>query len=275
MSYYYNQGISVRHLQITNDGNFLIGGTLDNQIYVWKLLSHHNNNEKNNMKPKIFNLNKKDAEINFECMLYYTKIIENENNKIIPALILGDDDGNLTEINLNTGNIIDIYYINLHQAIVQIYLYENDENSDNNYLYVFTSEQTLIKLKINILKENISNAELVEIFPFYCQEILSLKWLNDNCDFFAFASNDNLLKIYDIENNKINFFEGHTDFIMSITIKNNLIITSSKDNTMRIWEIIYNENNKFENIKCIGVLKGHSESVNCADIHMKKIPKII
>ena len=272
-NYFYNQGISVRHLQITNDGNFLIGGTLDNQIYVWKLLAHQNNNEKNSMKPKIFNLNKTDAEINFECMLYYTKIIENENNKIIPALILGDDDGNLTEINLNTGNIIDIYYINLHQAIVQIYLYENDENSDNNYLYVFTSEQTLIKLKINILKENISNAELVEIFPFYCQEILSLKWLNDNCDFFAFASNDNLLKIYDIENNKINFFEGHTDFIMSITIKNNLIITSSKDNTMRIWEIIYNENNKFENIKCIGVLKGHSESVNCADIHMKKNSK--
>ena len=90
------------------------------------------------MKPKIFNLNKTDAEINFECMLYYTKIIEDENNKIIPTLILGDDDGNLTELNLNTGNIIDIYYINLHQAIVQIYFLENDENNDNNYLYIFT-----------------------------------------------------------------------------------------------------------------------------------------
>ena len=272
-NYFYNQGISVRHLQITNDGNFLIGGTLDNQIYVWKLLAHQNNNEKNSMKPKIFNLNKTDAEINFECMLYYTKIIEDENNKIIPTLILGDDDGNLTELNLNTGNIIDIYYINLHQAIVQIYFLENDENNDNNYLYIFTSEQTLIKLKINILKDNISNAEIIEVFPFYCQEILSLKWLDDNCNFFAFASNDNLLKIYDVENNKINFFEGHTDFIMSITIKNNLIITSSKDNTMRIWKIIYNENNKYENIKCIGELKGHSESVNCADIYIKKNSK--
>jgi len=272
-NYFYSQGISVRHLQITNDGNFLIGGTLDNQIYVWKLLSHHNNNEKNNMKPKIFNLNKKDAEINFECMLYYTKIIENENNKIIPALILGDDDGNLTELNLNTGNIIDIYFINLHQAIVQIYFYENDENNNNNYLYIFTSEQTLLKLKINILKENISCSEIIEVFPFYCQEILSLKWLDDNCNFFAFASNDNLLKIYDVENNKINFFEGHTDFIMSITIKNNLIITSSKDDTMRIWKIIYNENNRYETIKCIGVLKGHSESVNCADIYTKKNTK--
>ena len=267
-NYFYQEGISVRHLQITNDGNFLIGGTLDNHIYIWKLLSHHNNDEKN-MKPKIYYLNKTDAEINFECMMYFTKIIENENNKIVPALILGDDDGNLTEINLNTGNIIDNYFINLHQAIVQIYFYENNENNEN-YLYVFTNEQIFIKIKINILKENISNAEILEVFPFYCQEILSLKWIDDNNNFFAFASNDNLLKIYDLEKNKINLYEGHTDFIMSITIKNNIIITSSKDNTIRIWKIINNENNNYENINCIGVLKGHSESVNCADIYIKK-----
>ena len=267
-NYFYQPGISVRHLQITNDGNFLIGGTLDNQIYVWKILSHQNNNE-SNMKPKIYNLNKTDAEINFECMMYYTKIVEGENNKIIPALILGDDDGNLTEINLNTGNIIDSYFINLHQAIVQIYFYENDDNNEN-YIYAFTNEQILIKIKINILKENISNATIEEVFPFYCQEILSLKWLDENNNFFAFASNDNLLKIYDIEKNKINLYEGHTDFIMSITIKNDLIITSSKDNTMRIWKIFFTENNIYENIKCIGVLKGHSESVNCADFHIKK-----
>ena len=269
MNYFYDPGLSVRHLQITNDGNFLIGGTLDNHIYVWKLLSHQNNKDNNSMKPKIYNLNKRDAEINFECMMYYTKIIESENNKIIPALILGDDEGNLTEINLNTGNIIDNYFINLHQAIVQIYLFESEEN-DENYLYIFTSEQILVKIKINILKENISNSIIVEVFPFYCQEILSLKWLDDNNNFFAFSSNDNLLKIYDLEKNRINLYEGHTDFIMSITIKNNLIITSSKDNTIRIWKIIYNDNNIYENIKCIGILKGHSESVNCADINIKK-----
>ena len=205
-------------------------------------------------------------------MFYYTKIIENENNKIIPTLILGDDDGNLTEINLNTGNIIDTYFINLHQAIVQIFFYENEENNEN-YIYVFTNEQILIKLKINILKENISCAEIIEVFPFYCQEILSLKWLDENCNFFAFASNDNLLKIYDVEKNKLKIYEGHTDFIMSITIKNDLIITSSKDNTIRIWKIIYNEKKEYEQIKCIGILKGHSDNVNCADIHIKKNTK--
>ena len=74
-----------------------------------------------------------------------------------------------------------------------------------------------------------------------------------------------MLKTYDIENNKINIYEGHTDFIMSITVKNNLVITSSKDNTIRIWKI-----NNINDIKCICVLKGHSEAVNCSDIYIKK-----
>jgi hypothetical protein len=35
---------------MTNDGNFLIGGSLDNNLYIWKILSHQENNY---VKPKI------------------------------------------------------------------------------------------------------------------------------------------------------------------------------------------------------------------------------
>ena len=37
-NYFFYQGVSVRHLQITNDGNFLIGGTLDNLIMLLIIL---------------------------------------------------------------------------------------------------------------------------------------------------------------------------------------------------------------------------------------------
>ena len=264
--YFYQQGTSIRHLQITNDGNFLIGGSLDNKLYFWKILSHK---ESNCVKQKIYNLNKNEGQINFECMLYYTKVSLDDNKKIKPSLLLGDDEGYLTEIDLNNGNIIDNFFSSIHQPIVQVYFYENEKKREN-YLYAFTNEQFLIKIKINILLENISGAVILGIYPFYCQEILSLKWLNDSCNIFAFSSNDNMLKIYDIENNKIKIHEGHSDFIMSITIKNNLIITSSKDNTIRIWNVNYTKENKFGSVKCIGILKGHSESVNCSDIYMKK-----
>ena len=265
-NYFYQQGASIRHLQMTNDGNFLIGGSLDNKLYIWKILSHQENNY---VKPKIYDLNKNEGQINFECMLYYTKISLDYNKKIKPSLLLGDDEGYLTEIDLNNGNIIDNFFSSIHQPIMQVYFYENEKNKEN-YLYAFTNEQFLIKIKINILLENISNASILGIYPFYCQEILSLKWLNASCNSFAFSSNDNMLKIYDIENDKIKIYEGHSDFIMNITIKNNLIITSSKDNTIRIWNMIYIKENKIDSVKCICILRGHSESVNCSDIYMKK-----
>ena len=265
-NYFYQHGASIRHLQMTNDGNFLIGGSFDNKLYVWRVLA----SQEKNIKPKIFNLNKSEKQINFECMLYYTKVVPlDDNKKIKPTLLLGDDEGILAEFDLYTGNVMDSFYTNINQPIVQVYFYQNETNKEN-YLFAFTNEQFLIKIKINILLENISNSLIEGIYPFYCQEILSLKWLNSSCNSFAFSSNDKMLKIYDIENNKINIFEGHTDFIMSITIKNNLIITSSKDNTIRIWSMNSINENKFDSIKCISVLKGHSESVNCSDIYMKR-----
>ena len=110
-NYFYHIGISVRHLQMTNDGNFLIGGTLDNKIYVWKILAHQDNSSNNNSsKPKIYNLNKNEEQISFECMLYYTKISMTDSTKINPTLLLGDDEGYLTELDLNNGNIIDSFF---------------------------------------------------------------------------------------------------------------------------------------------------------------------
>ena len=131
-------------------------------------------------------------------MLYYTKMSSKENNKISPMILLGDDEGNLTELDLNNGNIIDTFFINIHQPIIQVYFYENEKENEN-YLYAFTREQVLIKLKVNVLQDNISCSNIEGIFPFYCQEILSLKWLDESCNKFVFSPNDNLLKTYDIE----------------------------------------------------------------------------
>ena len=255
-NYFYHPGTSIRNLEITNDGNFLIGGTLDNKMYIWKIFSNNQSNTNNN-KPKIYNYDKGEQKINFESFLYYTKT---NSDKINPMLLLGDDEGNLLQMDLNNGNIVDNLFTNVHQAIFQIYFYSKD-NID--YLYIFTNEQTLIKIKINILNDNISSGIVEDIIPFYCQEILSLKWLNNSN--FIFSSNDNILKAFDITKDKVNLYEGHTDFIMSIIIKDDLVITTSKDSTIRIWKISENLN-----LKCISILRGHSEPVNCSDVLIKK-----
>lgn len=104
---------------------------------------------------------------------------------------------------------------------------------------------------------------------------------------YIFSSNDNALKYF--SKNKIQLFEGHTDFIMNIDIKNNFISTASKDNTIRLWKYYYgdstfeeadelalkvekgvNSSNKEFKCVCFAILKGHSEAVSSAALILKK-----
>jgi WD40 repeat protein len=89
---------------------------------------------------------------------------------------------------------------------------------------------------------------------------------------YIFSSNDNSLKY--LSKNKVKLFEGHSDFIMNIDIKNNYISTSSKDNTIRIWNFIHNTQGEFL-CKCIAILKGHSEVVNSSALILKKNYQIV
>ena len=257
-----NHSNSVRFLQITNDGNFLISGTLDNKIFIWKLYDHYNEN--NSIKPKIFS-----CENTFESIFYFTRKV-NKNNTFIPMLLMGNNDGSLCEFNLQNGEINNINNGFVNQSIIQIYY-----SVKLNKVFLLTNEQILIYLNINLIENDISKCKLEKIFPCYCQEILSVKYIpNEKNGNFLFSSNDNLLKYYNKKNNSIQIFEGHLDFIMNITIKENLIITSSKDNSIRIWKYNINEEGEI-NIKTICILLGHSETVNTTDFIFKKNKKLI
>ena len=257
-----NHSNSVRFLSITNDGNFLISGTLDNKIFIWKLLDHYN---EDNIKPKIFS-----CENMFESIFYFTRKVNNKNNTFIPMLLMGNSNGSLCEFNLQNGEISNFNNGYVNQSIIQIFY-----SVKLNKVFLLTNEQILIYLNINLIEDDISKCKLEKIFPCYCQEILSVKFIpNEKNGNFLFSSNDNLLKYYNKKNNSIQIFEGHLDFIMNITIKENLIITSSKDNSIRIWKYIINEEGEI-NIKTICILLGHSETVNTTDFIYKKNKKLI
>ena len=68
------------------------------------------------------------------------------------------------------------------------------------------------------------------------------------------GSCDNTIKIWDIyTGNCIKTLEGHTHFVMSVFLKDNLIISGSCDNTIKIWDIISGT--------CLKTLKGHTNYV--------------
>lgn len=57
----------------------------------------------------------------------------------------------------------------------------------------------------------------------------------------------------EIQLGKSKVLEGHKDCVRSIFVKDNLIISGSYDNTIRIWDI--------ESCKCLKTLEGHKSLV--------------
>jgi WD40 repeat protein len=95
-----------------------------------------------------------------------------------------------------------------------------------------------------------------------CSYIGHTLWINClvkiNNNYFASASNDTKIKIWDYYNRKcIKTLDGHVDCILSLIIlqNNNYLCSGSADLSIRIWD--------WENNNCISILKGHEKWVKC------------
>ena len=108
---------------------------------------------------------------------------------------------------------------------------------------------------INLWDLNSLNNKCVHSYIGHTLWINCLVKINNN--YFASASNDTKIKIWDYYNRKcIKTLDGHIDCILSlILLQNNYLCSGSADLTIRIWD--------WENNNCISVLKGHEKWVKC------------
>lgn len=266
----------VRHLALTNDAMSLISVTADNNIYIWKL----GNKPDSSSLIKTYYCAKEISAIYYFTRSKESNIKGNSNTKeLTPTLLLGCEDGSLTEINLKNGKFSedDKFTKFYDQPILQMYYSKNSHK-----LNILTNDQMIINLEIDLVHNEVNYAKLIKMYPGYCQELLDLKILknstsldltsNSNKFEFLFSSNDNALKYYQLNKNTestlIKAYEGHEDFIMNIEISGDYISTSSKDKTLRIWK--NTSTSEQFNCKCIAVLRGHSEVVNSSALMVKK-----
>jgi WD40 repeat protein len=109
---------------------------------------------------------------------------------------------------------------------------------------------------INLYEINSLNYDFIYSFIGHTLWVNCLTKINNN--YFASASNDTKIKIWDYFNKKcIKTLEGHEDCILSlITLKqSNYLCSGAADLTIRIWD--------WEKSKCLYILKGHEKWVKC------------
>ncbi len=301
----------VRHIDLTNDGKSLISVSMDNQVILWKLQNSQILREYSlDMIPPIesifyFTRKSKDTEkeltpslllgcedgslleVNFKkSQINDFSLRQNFLSQSIIQMIYSSEKKRLICLT----NEQSLIYINLDlvkdnllsgklhklipgycQEILDVKLLPIDSLREVEKAQKKSNEENMNNDGKNILDEetNIENEDENEIKP-------SKNMIYDNLE-YIFSSNDTTLKYF--SKNKIKIFEGHTDFIMNIDVKNSFICTSSKDNTIRVWKFYYengiDENEKDFKCVCFAILKGHSEQVNCAALLLKKSFQVV
>lgn len=101
----------------------------------------------------------------------------------------------------------------------------------------------------------------------YNEEIVDMKFLGVEEQFLAVATNLEQVRVYDLASMSCSYvLAGHTDTVLCLDTcvsnsGNTLIVTGSKDKTVRLWES--------ERKSCIGLCKGHMGAVGAVTFSKK------
>jgi U3 small nucleolar RNA-associated protein 13 len=161
--------------------------------------------------------------------------------------------------------------INLQQCIIQSIYVKNI-----NTLVLITIDQLIVFIKldkdlIRNVCQNVSPLINKDLFHSYKQligdhgEILDAQLINDNL--LAVATNNEFVKIYDLNTWNCKLLKGHTDLVIALAVFNtpdqdtNYLASSSKDSTIRLWKISKNNLNNEYDYECVSTGIGHTQDV--------------
>lgn len=119
------------------------------------------------------------------------------------------------------------------------------------------SQFALISADHNIMIHNSVSFFCTKQFIGFSAEILDIAFLGKKSRYLAVATNSADIKIYDTLNMNCQIVKGHKDIILSLSAIKNFLLSSSKDNTIRLWEL---DPSDFT-VRCVGVGTKHTKSV--------------
>lgn len=128
-------------------------------------------------------------------------------------------------------------------------------NAKHKSFAVVTAEQNIL---IHFLKSFICSRQFVG----FSDEILDVTYFGKDDAYIAVATNSSYIKMYENSSLNCQLLKGHTDIVLSLnksTTNPNLLISSSKDNSIRLW--LHSDGI----VKCVGIGMRHTGSVGSVD----------
>lgn len=117
----------------------------------------------------------------------------------------------------------------------------------------------VVSVDHNIILYKLKTFECAKQFVGFSDEILDACFIGKSDEYLAVASNSADIKLYEVSNMHCKLLQGHTDIVLALckaTTEPHLLLSSSKDNTIRLWRIL-----ETSEVFCVGVGARHTGSV--------------
>lgn len=124
-------------------------------------------------------------------------------------------------------------------------------NARTNQLAVVSADHNIL---IHNLKTFFCSRQLIG----FSDEILDLAVVGKKDRYLAVASNSPDIKLYDTTSMNCVILKGHTETVMSLAGHKNLLLSSSKDKSVRLWLIDATDSLR---VRCVAVGAKHTSSV--------------
>ncbi|KAJ0177205.1 hypothetical protein K1T71_007214 [Dendrolimus kikuchii] len=125
-------------------------------------------------------------------------------------------------------------------------------NELRNVLAVVTADQ-------NIIMHDVESFDCIKQITGFTDEVLDIVLVGKNESHLVVATNSSDLKYYEFETMNCQIVKGHTDIVLALAVfpaKPELFVSSSKDNTVRIWL-----QTPDDRITCLAIGARHTASV--------------
>ncbi|CAD7080095.1 unnamed protein product [Hermetia illucens] len=119
------------------------------------------------------------------------------------------------------------------------------------------SQIAVVSVDHNIMVYNLSTFFCSKQLVGFSDEILDICFLGKKGRYLAVATNSNDIKCYDTLNMNCTILSGHTDIVLALASHKNFLLSSGKDNSIRIWEV----NSGNFSVKCVARGMKHTSSV--------------
>ncbi|CAD5197446.1 unnamed protein product [Musa acuminata subsp. malaccensis] len=129
--------------------------------------------------------------------------------------------------------------------------------ADQQFLFYCPMKSAGGMLQLNLYKRLVG----------YNEEILDMKFLGDDEQYLAVATNLEQVRVYDVASMSCAYvLVGHTDIVVCIdtcisTYGRTMLVTGSKDNSVRLWDV--------KSRHCIGIGRGHMGAVGAVAFSKK------